>query len=152
MTPRLRVAVVLAALSVLAGCGGEDAEPDPDRAAVADTIRAAAATAAGDEPGEVCTRLTERGRQEVERRGGAVCPRAVERLAERLPGPGRAALRRVVVRDVRVTGARAAALAEPPSDLVELARASGVTSGLVAKVELVRRGTAWLIDAAAPAR
>jgi hypothetical protein len=72
----------------------------------------------------------------------------VKRLTARLPGPGFAALERVVVRDVRVTGARASAIAEPPGDLIELARASGVTRPLSARIRLVRAGSGWKIDSA----
>ena len=148
---RLRAAAALAALALAAGCGGGDEDgPQPDAAAVEETIRAAAGAVAKKEPEAACRRLTARARAAVQRRAGARCPEAVERLTARLPGPGFAALRRVVVRDVRVTGNRATAVAEPPSDLVELARATGVTQPLWARVALVREGDRWLIDEASP--
>jgi hypothetical protein len=77
---------------------------------------------------------------------------AVKRLTANLPGSGFAALERLVVRDVRVSGNRATAIAEPPADLVELARAGGVTRPLSARVELVRSAGVWKIDQADPAR
>ena len=134
---------------VLAGCGGEDEQGgDPSAAAVAGTIRTTAAEVARKDARRACSHLTARARAKLQRRAGTSCEGGVKRLTARLPGPGFAALERLVVRDVRVRGARASAIAEPPGDLVELARASGVTRPLAARIRLVRSGGAWKIDRA----
>jgi hypothetical protein len=149
---RARAVITLAAAVLATGCGGGGAaDGDPAVAAVSDTIHAAAGAVAQGNARGACRRLTAHARRTLERRAGTGCEAGVKRLKQRLPGPGVAALERLVVRDVVVHGARASALAEPPSDLVELARATGVTYPLLARVRLVRRRGAWLIEEAAVA-
>ncbi len=141
--------MALCAAVLAAGCGGEEGEGgDPSAAAVTATIRSTAAAVARKDAHAACSHLTARARAALQRRAGTSCEGGVKRLTTRLPGPGFAALERLVVRDVRVKGGRASAIAEPPGDLIELARASGVTRPLSARIRLVRANGGWKIDRA----
>ncbi|MEA2404875.1 MAG: hypothetical protein QOE08_1522 [Thermoleophilaceae bacterium] len=148
--------MAIAALTFVSGCGGGDGggggpAADPARTAVTGTLQSAASAVARGDPGGACRRLSPRGRRELARRAGLSCGAGVRKLTRRLPGPAAAALEGLVVSDVRVRGARAAAVVEPPSDLVELARATGVTYPLSARVRLVLWHGRWLIDDASAA-